>query len=165
MLIIGLLGLLFAAYLPGFKLPDSDVIRFFSADNPLEHYESQLAFSSASSGVFFYQQVNKPRIRVSYIVGVISTDTGSVLEPDDMGAFQLDTTNFNFYEESSQTWLAQFCTWLGDTTPLDIPRHFCLADVLRDAFTQVELKRIKRLCYALLTKTRNNKNKIKFLTV
>jgi hypothetical protein len=112
--LLGSAGFVLVFYKPSLSLPNSAAFQFFSNSNPLEYYSRHFSQLSESNGIFPYQQDNKPLLRVNYVFGLLSRDMGNHLRPDDIGPLEFDYENFNFYDERSQLWFAQFCKTLKE---------------------------------------------------
>lgn len=129
------LAVMFVASLPGmfvlFVRPSLQLtqtaacVQLFGASNPLEAYDHRFSeFTSTSSGaestntgIYPYQSDMIPRMRVSFVFGVLTRPLRGphswlpVVQDDDNdgGELDFDKENFDFYDQRSQLWFLSFC--------------------------------------------------------
>ncbi|CAH1783052.1 unnamed protein product, partial [Owenia fusiformis] len=100
---VGIAGIILVFIIPKLNLPTSKEFQILPSSNPLEKYtilKLNFDFENTEQGergqyVFIYW-------------GILATDNGNWLDPDDNGTLQLDST-FNLYSLESRAWMVKFC--------------------------------------------------------
>ena len=96
---------------PKLRLPTSFRFQVFRKEHLMEKYDQGLKEN------FWFEksvQEDRPYLPLTFVWGVIATDTGSHFDPYDKGVLKLDTS-FNPSTPHAQIWLRQFCQQLRQT--------------------------------------------------
>ncbi|KAK2142837.1 hypothetical protein LSH36_908g01058 [Paralvinella palmiformis] len=121
-------------YKPKLQLPKSQDFQLFPDDNLLENWD----LNFIKSFPYQIQHQQNDRIPLYVVFGFEPKDDGNWLDPDDPGSAITEDTNFDFYKNSTQMWLANFCADLKNQSFVD--PHFrqqpCALPKYGDLFQQ-----------------------------
>ena len=96
---------------PKLRLPTSFRFQVFRQEHLMEVYDQKL-----KDNFWFEKSINddKPYMPLTFVWGVVQTDTGNQFDPYDKGSLELDTS-FNPNTPHAQVWLRRFCQQLRKT--------------------------------------------------
>ncbi|XP_013381836.1 protein dispatched homolog 1 isoform X1 [Lingula anatina] len=108
----GICGIVVIFYKPKLRIPSTAEFHVFSADNPMEIYDTHVKQK------FWFETSDLNHISnmpLTFVWGVVPKDNGNRLDPHDRGSLEYDKT-FNPATPVAQRWLLQFCRKLRETT-------------------------------------------------
>lgn len=128
---------------PKFELPNTEQFQLLSSNHPIERFDRVIEPQFTSAGVS--EEDVGDKLRVYYVWGAQSTDTGNQLDPMDNGILEFDN-GFSMEAPTNQRWMRKLCSKLKQQPFYDEIANSMVGAHYDGCFIETMIKWMKRDC-------------------